>query len=99
MILLRLLSPSSFGLESNLYAIIEHLQDLAKRKQATVAQISLAWLLHQPHVTSVILGAKNMEQFKDNINSVNLTLTDEELATLNEVSKLTPESPRWMIQI
>lgn len=79
------------------YDIIDVMQAIAAEKQASVAQIALAWLLHQPVVTSVILGAKKPEQLKDNLNSVNVTLTSEDLAKLNAVSELRPEYPGWMI--
>jgi len=79
------------------YDIVDVMQTIAAEKQASVAQIALAWLLHQPVVTSVILGAKKPEQLKDNLNSVNVTLTSEDLAKLNVVSELHPEYPGWMI--
>ena len=60
------------------------------------AQISLAWLLHKNVVTSVIIGAKRMDQLEDNLASVDVTLTTEELATLDAVSALPPQYPEWM---
>lgn len=80
------------------FNIIDVMQDIAKEKQVTVAQIALAWLLHQPFVTTVIIGANKPEQLADNLNSVNIQLSDSELTKLDEVSKLTPEYPGWMIE-
>lgn len=80
------------------YNIIDVMQNIAKDKQVTVAQIALAWLLHQPFVSSVIIGANKPEQLADNLNSVDIQLTDFELNKLDEVSKLTPEYPGWMIE-
>jgi aryl-alcohol dehydrogenase-like predicted oxidoreductase len=80
------------------YQIIDVMSVMAKNKNATVAQIALAWLLHQPVVTSVIVGAKTPEQLTDNINAIDIQLTNEELKELNEVSKLSPEYPGWMIE-
>ncbi|MDK2842566.1 MAG: hypothetical protein PWQ17_2072, partial [Anaerophaga sp.] len=80
------------------YDIIDVMKQIADSKKATVAQIALAWLLHQPVVTSVILGAKKPEQLADNLKSVNVKLSAEELSKLNEVSKLDPEYPGWMIE-
>ncbi|MBE0651480.1 MAG: aldo/keto reductase [Bacteroidales bacterium] len=80
------------------FDIIDVMQTIAAEKQSTVAQIALAWLLHQPVVTSVIIGANKPEQLADNIKSVEVTLTDEELNVLNEISKLAPEYPGWMIE-
>jgi aryl-alcohol dehydrogenase-like predicted oxidoreductase len=77
--------------------IIDAMRDFAFEKQVTVAQIALAWLLHQPVVTSVIIGANRPDQLADNLNSVHVQLTDVELSKLNEVSKLNPEYPGWMI--
>lgn len=62
-----------------------------------MAQIALAWLLHQEAVTSVIIGAKRMDQLEDNLASVSVDLSEEELAKLDEVSALPPEYPGWML--
>jgi aryl-alcohol dehydrogenase-like predicted oxidoreductase len=80
------------------FDIIDVMEVIAKEKGVTVAQISLAWLLHQPVVTSVIIGANKPHQLADNLNSVNVTLTADELTRLDEVSKLAPEYPGWMIE-
>ncbi len=80
------------------FDIIDVMQAIATEKQATVAQIALAWLLHQPVVTSVIIGANKPEQLADNLKSVEISLTGDELKALQEVSKLTPEYPGWMIE-
>ena len=80
------------------YNIIDVMQSIADEKQVTVAQIALAWLLHQPAVTSVIVGANKPQQLTDNLNSVNVQLTNEELSKLNEISNLAPEYPGWMIE-
>jgi aryl-alcohol dehydrogenase-like predicted oxidoreductase len=78
------------------YDIVEVMEGVAKRTNSTVAQVALAWLLHQPGVTSVIIGAKKASQLKDNLGSVDLKLDAEDLKKLDEVSKLTPEYPNWM---
>ncbi len=77
--------------------IIDVLRELAEAKRATVAQLALAWLLHQQAVTSVIVGARRMDQLQDNLGAVDVRLSGEELARLDEVSKLPPEYPGWMI--
>ncbi len=73
------------------YGIIEAMEGIAKAKQATVAQIALAWLLHQPSVTSIIIGAKKESQLKDNLASVDVKLEAAELEALDKVSALAPE--------
>jgi aryl-alcohol dehydrogenase-like predicted oxidoreductase len=78
------------------YAIVDAMQTIAARRNATVPQIALAWLLHQPFVTSVIIGAKKLDQLKDNLGSVDVKLDPEDLKQLDEASKLTPEYPGWM---
>ena len=80
------------------FDIIDVLEVMAKEKQATVAQLALAWLLHQPVVTSVIIGANKPEQLQDNLKSTEVKFTDAELKTLAEVSKLAPEYPGWMLE-
>ncbi|HCC85995.1 MAG: aldo/keto reductase [Proteiniphilum acetatigenes] len=60
---------------------------------------SLSRLLHQPVVTTVIIGAKKLEQLQDNLKSVDVTLSADELSRLDEVSKLTPEYPAWMLDL
>ena len=79
------------------FDIIDVLQPMAQAKGATVAQLSLAWLLHQPVVTSVIIGAKRMDQLEDNLKAVDVVLTPEDLQKLDEVSKVAPEYPGWML--
>jgi len=81
------------------YDIIEAMQAIAKEKQATVAQIALAWLLHQPAVTSVIIGARKESQLKDNLASIDVKLEAADLEKLNKLSELAPEYPGWMFVV
>ena len=78
------------------YGTIDVMRSIAQRKGVSVAQIALAWLLHQPVVTSVIIGAKRAEQLTDNIAAVEVALSADELAALDKVSALPPEYPGWM---
>ncbi|WP_303921329.1 aldo/keto reductase [Draconibacterium sediminis] len=80
------------------FDIVDVMRKIADNKGVTVAQIALSWLLHQPAVTSVIVGANKPEQLADNLSSVDVKLEAEELDQLNEVSKLAPEYPGWMIE-
>lgn len=80
------------------FDIIDVMQVIAQNQHATVAQIALAWLLHQPVVTSIIIGAKKTEQLTDNLKAIDIMLLVDELTQLNEVSKLSPEYPGWMIE-
>ena len=49
---------------------------------ASVAQVAIAWLLHQPSVVSVVIGARTLEQLEDNLQAVNVQLTKEEVGGL-----------------
>jgi len=77
---------------------VDVMRGISLRNNVSVSQIALAWLLHQTHVTTVIIGAKNTDQLKDNIASVKVRLSDEDMKALNEVSALPPEYPGWMIE-
>lgn len=78
------------------WACIDAMRLIAQTHQASVAQVALAWLLHQQAVTSVIVGVKRLDQLNDNLGAVALKLSADELATLNGVSALPPEYPAWM---
>jgi aryl-alcohol dehydrogenase-like predicted oxidoreductase len=70
---------------------------IAKAHNCSPARISLAWLLAKPVVTSVIIGAKRIEQLQDNVAAVDLKLTADQIKQLDEVSALPPEYPGWML--
>ncbi|MCB0415256.1 MAG: aldo/keto reductase, partial [Bdellovibrionales bacterium] len=77
---------------------IDVMRGIAEGYNVSVAQIAQAWLLHQSSVTSIIVGAKRVDQLVDNIASTQIKLTEAELVKLNEVSQLPPEYPGWMIE-
>jgi aryl-alcohol dehydrogenase-like predicted oxidoreductase len=79
------------------YDIIDVMIAIGQQHEATAARVALAWVLAQPGITSVIIGAKNVVQLNDNISSVNLKLSSEELQKLNHVSEITAEYPAWMV--
>jgi aryl-alcohol dehydrogenase-like predicted oxidoreductase len=79
------------------FACLDAMRPIAERHGVSVAQVALAWLLAQPAVSSVIIGAKNVEQLQDNIAATRLRLAEEDLAALNRVSELPAEYPGWMI--
>jgi aryl-alcohol dehydrogenase-like predicted oxidoreductase len=78
--------------------VVDAMRPIAQAHGVSVAQIALAWLLHQPVVTSVIVGAKKPEQLADNIAATKVKLTAEELAALGEASQLPREYPGWMFE-
>ena len=79
------------------WKVIDAMRTIADEKGVSVARIALAWLLHKPYVTSVIIGAKRIEQLDDNIAAASLSLSADEMATLDEVSALPSEYPGWML--
>ncbi|MGA9326927.1 MAG: aldo/keto reductase, partial [Salegentibacter sp.] len=79
------------------FDIIDVLRPMAEKKGTSVAQLSIAWLLHQSAVTSVIVGAKNADQLSQNLSSTEVNFSEEELSKLEEISKLSPEYPGWML--
>jgi aryl-alcohol dehydrogenase-like predicted oxidoreductase len=79
------------------FRCVDAMRPLAERHQVSVAQIALAWLLAKPFVSTVIIGAKTMDQLRDNIASTRVTLSAEDIKALDEVSQLPAEYPGWMI--
>jgi aryl-alcohol dehydrogenase-like predicted oxidoreductase len=79
------------------FKCVDAMRPMAAARQVSVAQIALAWLLSKPFVTTVIIGAKSMEQLQDNVASTRVRLDDAELKLLDEVSALPPEYPGWML--
>ena len=80
------------------FRVIDALRPIAKSHGVSVARVALAWLLHEPAVTSVIIGARTIDQLTDNLAAVELRLSTEERATLDEASALPPEYPAWMLE-
>jgi aryl-alcohol dehydrogenase-like predicted oxidoreductase len=81
------------------WKILEAMAPIAKAHDCSPARISLAWLLEKPVVTSVIIGAKRLDQLKDNLAAVELALTEGEVKLLDDVSTLPPEYPGWMLSV
>jgi aryl-alcohol dehydrogenase-like predicted oxidoreductase len=77
--------------------VIDAMRPIAKAHNVSVARIAISWLLHEAPVTSVIIGAKTVEQLVDNMAAVDLNLTAEQMATLDAVSMLPNEYPAWML--
>jgi aryl-alcohol dehydrogenase-like predicted oxidoreductase len=80
------------------YDCVDAMRGMAETRKVSVAQIALAWLLHQKAVTTVIVGAKRLDQLQDNIAATGIKLSADELAILDKVSVLPEEYPGWMTQ-
>lgn len=78
------------------FAILDVVNDIAQQRGVTAAEVSLAWLLHKPGVTTVIMGAKNESQLTSNLKAADLELSEDEMTLLDEVSQLAPEYPGWI---
>lgn len=81
--------------DEHLYTIVDALDAIAKETGKTVPQIALNWLLQRPTVASVIIGARNEEQLKQNLAAAEWNLTPEQVAKLDEASAVTPIYPYW----
>jgi aryl-alcohol dehydrogenase-like predicted oxidoreductase len=79
------------------FKCVDAMRPMAASRNVSVAQIALAWLLAKPFVTTVIIGAKSMDQLRDNIDSTRVRLDDAEVKQLDEVSALPAEYPGWML--
>jgi aryl-alcohol dehydrogenase-like predicted oxidoreductase len=83
--------------KERVWKILDVLRPIAEAHNASVATVVLAWTLAKPFVTSVIIGAKRLDQLQQNLAAGNLTLTEDEIKQLDEVSALPPEYPGWMV--
>jgi len=79
------------------WRILDILRPVADTHQTSIAAVALAWLLAKTFVTSVIIGAKRIDQLRQNLSAVDLKLTADEIRQLDEVSALPPEYPGWMV--
>ncbi|MBB6269885.1 aryl-alcohol dehydrogenase-like predicted oxidoreductase [Pedobacter cryoconitis] len=81
--------------EERLYTIMDALDEVSAETGKTVAQISLNWLLQRPTVSNIVIGARNEEQLKQNLEAVGWNLTTEQVKKLDEASKPEPIYPYW----
>ena len=86
-------------LDEKTYAIVDELEVIAKAHDTTVAAVALAWVQAQSGVTSTIIGARRMEQLEANVNALDVTLTNENLAHLDSLTKPTLGFPQKIQRI
>lgn len=77
---------------------VAEMREVAAAHEVSVARVALAWLLHKPWVSTVIIGAKSIEQLEDNLAATALRLSEDEMARLDAVSVLPAEYPGWMLE-
>jgi aryl-alcohol dehydrogenase-like predicted oxidoreductase len=76
---------------------VDAMRAIADKKGVSVAQIALAYILHKPFVTTVIIGAKTTDQLDDNLAAVKVHLSADEMKSLDDSSALPMEYPGWML--
>lgn len=80
------------------YTVVDALERMARSRDASIAQVALAWILAKPWVTSILVGASRLEQLEDNIGALELKLSAEEVAELDGLTKQKARYPnlRWL---
>jgi aryl-alcohol dehydrogenase-like predicted oxidoreductase len=79
------------------FRCVDAMRPMALARKISVAQVALAWILAKSFVTTVIIGAKSMDQLRDNVDSTRVRLDDAEVKQLDEISALPAEYPGWML--
>jgi aryl-alcohol dehydrogenase-like predicted oxidoreductase len=90
----QLEAPGTIDME-RLYRILDVLRDISRARDVSVAQVALNWVMSKPRVDTVLVGARNEEQLRDNLAAARWRLTAEEMARLNEVSAVPEPYPYW----
>jgi aryl-alcohol dehydrogenase-like predicted oxidoreductase len=78
-----------------MYKVIDALDEVAKETGKPLPQVALNWLLQRPTVATVIIGARNETQLKQNLAAAEWNLTTEQVAKLDAASKVQPPYPYW----
>ena len=78
-----------------LYNVVDAIDCIAAETEKTVPQIALNWLLQRPTVSTIIIGARNEEQLRQNLGAIGWSLTSEQIRKLDAASALTPAYPYW----
>jgi len=81
--------------DERIYAVVDALDAIAAETGKTIPQIALNWLLKRPTVSSLIIGARNEEQLRQNLGAVGWNLTAEQTGALDKASEQTPVYPYW----
>jgi len=85
------------AVDDKTYDVVDELEIIAKAHDTSVASVALAWVHAQPGVTSIIIGARRMSQFEENIRALDVTLTGEELARLDAITTPTLGFPHNLL--
>lgn len=87
--------PQAVVPEETFFSITDALEDLSEETGKSIAQLSINWVLQRPTVSSIVLGARNEEQLKQNLGAVGWQLTAEQLSKLDAASAVPPIYPYW----
>jgi aryl-alcohol dehydrogenase-like predicted oxidoreductase len=81
--------------DEHLFRVVDALDEIAKETGRTIPQVAINWLLQRPTVSTVIIGARDEAQLKDNLGAVGWSLTPDQVARLDAASEATPVYPYW----
>ncbi|WP_057939770.1 aldo/keto reductase [Algoriphagus resistens] len=79
-----------------IFDVVDVLERIAVKNDRSIPQVAIAWLLHNPTVSNVIVGARNEKQLIDNLEAADLTLSEKDLEELDRVSKQPMIYPHWV---
>jgi aryl-alcohol dehydrogenase-like predicted oxidoreductase len=81
--------------DEHLYRVVDALDAVAKECGKSIPQVALNWLLQRPTVSSVIIGARNEQQLRQNLDAAGWNLSPEQVSKLDRASEVTPIYPYW----
>jgi len=81
--------------QERLYRVVDALDDAAEETGKTIPQIALNWLLQRPTVATILIGARNEEQLRENLGAIGWNLTGDQVARLDAASAITPPYPYY----
>jgi aryl-alcohol dehydrogenase-like predicted oxidoreductase len=81
--------------DEHLYNVVDALEQVAKETEKSVSQVALNWLLQRPTVSTIIFGARNEEQLRQNLGAAGWSLSQAQIAVLDKASEQTPIYPYW----
>jgi aryl-alcohol dehydrogenase-like predicted oxidoreductase len=81
--------------DERLYRVVDTLAEVAAETGKTIPQVAINWLLQRPTVSTVLIGARNEEQLRDNLGAIGWSLSEDQLARLDGASSVTPPYPYY----
>lgn len=87
--------PAAVVDDEVLYKVVDALEEVATETGKTIAQVAINWVLQRPTVSSIIIGARNEKQLKENFEAVGWNLTTDQVKKLDKASEIPPVYPYW----